>query len=278
MRVYIANFGQENYEWPVCLERGTVATMNDVDAQPLWEQGQREEYILSRMQGKTAAGLTPTRPVAARWYNLMTIISETSGDVWIHRDGERLYWTISTAEPPSFERKIEPVGRKREVVVCHKPCNAWTDRTRTGSHLLWRSLHAKARDFLSTEATLQELREDNAQYALALINGDDLSPWHDRQLWRNKNDKASSKYSEVKSYSRRQMVAYRVAEERMAETALKTTRYTNGQQTTQKAKDKEFRFTSKVELEKHIVGLLELQEGLCALTGLPLELDEKKRG
>ncbi|MGI9368743.1 MAG: hypothetical protein ACR2O2_07870 [Ruegeria sp.] len=95
MKVFISNFGQENYEWPVCLERGTVATMNDVDAQPLWEQGKREEYILSRMQGKTAAGLSPTRPVAARWYNLMTIISETNEDVWIHRDGERLYWTTS---------------------------------------------------------------------------------------------------------------------------------------------------------------------------------------
>ena len=121
MKVFIANFGQENYEWPVCLERGTVATMNDVDAQSLWEQGKREEYIISRMQGKTAAGLSPTRPVASRWYNLMTIISETNGDVWIHRDGERLYWTVSTDAPPTFERKSEPVGRMREVVVCHKP-------------------------------------------------------------------------------------------------------------------------------------------------------------
>ena len=275
MRVFIANFGQENYEWPVCLERGTVATMNAVDEQALWEQGKREEYILSRMLGKTAAGLTPTRPVAARWYNLMTIISETRGDVWIHRDRERLYWTISHAEPPEFVRKVEPVGRKREVVVCHKSCDAWSDRTRKGSHLFWRSLHAKARDFLSTEATLQELKEDNAQYALALINGDDLSPWHDRQLWRNKEEKAASKVSEVKSYSRRQMVAYRLAAERMAETALKTTQQANGQQTTQRTKNKEFRFASKIELEEHIVGLLELQENLCALTGLPLEMDEK---
>ena len=275
MKVFIANFGQENYEWPVCLERGTVATMNDVDAQPLWEQGKREEYILSRMQGKTAAGLSPTRPVAARWYNLMTIISETSGDVWIHRDGERLYWTTSTDAPPTFEHKVEPVGRKREVVVCHKRCRPWSDRTRNGNHLLWRSLHPKARDFLSTEATLQELSKDNAQYALALINGDDLKSWHDRQLWRDKNQKASSQYSEVKSYSRRQMVAYRVAEERMADMALKTTLQSNGQEATNKTKIKEFRFSSKTELERHIVALLELQEGLCALTDLPLEMDEK---
>ena len=275
MKVFISNFGQENYEWPVCLERGTVATMNDVDAQPLWEQGKREEYILSRMQGKTAAGLSPTRPVAARWYNLMTIISETNGDVWIHRDGERLYWTVSTNAPPTFERKSEPVGRMREVVVCHKPCEPWSDRARNGNILLWRSLHPKARDFLSTEATLQELNTDNAQYALALINGDDLKLWHDRQLWRDKNQKAYSQYSEVKSYSRRQMVAYRVAEERMADMALKTTLQSNGQEKTGKSKIKEFRFSSKTELERHIVALIELQDGLCALTDLPLEMDEK---
>ena len=30
MRVFIYNFGRENYEWPICRHRGTVATMNDV--------------------------------------------------------------------------------------------------------------------------------------------------------------------------------------------------------------------------------------------------------
>ena len=39
MKVYIANFGQENYEWPRCLSNGTIATMNEVEAQQLWEQG-----------------------------------------------------------------------------------------------------------------------------------------------------------------------------------------------------------------------------------------------
>ena len=95
--------------------------MNEVNAQELWEAGNREAYIAPRMLGKTAAGLTPTRAVAARWYNLMTIVSETSGDIWIHRDGEKVWWTISNSERPTFERKTEPVGFKRDVIVCHKP-------------------------------------------------------------------------------------------------------------------------------------------------------------
>jgi hypothetical protein len=275
MRVFIANFGQENYEWPVCRERGTVATMNDIEAQPLWEAGDRESYIVSRMRGKTAAGLTPTRAVAARWYNLMTIISETSGDMWIHRDGERLWWTISRNDPPLFERRTEPVGRRRDVVVCHKPCEPWSDKTRTGNLLYWNSLHPKARDFLSTEATLQQLSEDYAAYALALINGEDVSPWHSRPLWHAKNDKASSKASVVRSYSSKQVAAYREAQQRMAETAQKTADQANGQTVTRTVKSKEIRFPSMHALEQHILALIDMQESLCALTGLPLEFDER---
>src|SRR3546814_7449474 len=118
--VFIANFGQENYEWPVCLQRGTIATMNRVEDQPLWEARDREGYIASRMRQKTAAGLVPTHPVAARWYNLMTIISETSGDIWIHRDGYHLWWQTSRDDPPTFEAKTEQVGRKRDGIICHK--------------------------------------------------------------------------------------------------------------------------------------------------------------
>ncbi len=279
MKVYIANFGQENYEWPACLNKSTVATMNEIEAQSLWEQGKREQYITERMKSLTAAGKKPTRPVAARWYNLMTIISQTSGDLWIHRDGEKLYWTVSKNLAPFFERKVEPVGRKREVVVCHKPCEDWSYRSKKGDELLWRSLHPKARDFLSTEATLQNLNDDYAAYALALINGEDLSPWHDQATWKEKNKKSANKYSPVTNASSIRKVAFRLsnkaAEQRMASTAMKTTNASNGQVRETNVKSKEFRFSSKLELEEYIISLIERQDGFCALTGLPLEMDER---
>lgn len=275
MKVFIANFGQENHEWPVCRAHGTVATMNDIEAQPLWEARDREGYIANRMRGKTAAGLTPTRAVAARWYNLMTIISETSGDLWIHRDGEKVWWTSSRSDPPSFERRTEPVGRKREVVVCHKPCEPWSDKTLTGNLLFWNSLHPKARDFLSTEATLQQLSNDYATYATVLVNGGDLTPWHSRPLWRAKNEKASSKASEVRGYSLKQIAAYREAQERMAEMAEKTANRSNGQAVMRTVKNKEMRFRDRFALEQHILALIDMQEGLCAVTGLPLEFNER---
>ena len=82
MSVFIANFGRENYEWPHCLKRGTIATMNDVGVHGFWEQGEREAYIQEQMKGKTWAGITPPKQVASRWFNLMTIVSQSSGDIW----------------------------------------------------------------------------------------------------------------------------------------------------------------------------------------------------
>jgi len=249
--------------------------MNEVTAQQLWEARDREAYIFSRMQGRTAAGLTPTRAVAARWYNLMTIVSETSGDVWIHRDGEKVWWTISTSEQPTFERKREPVGLERDVIACHKPCAGWSDRSRTGQELFWRSLHPKAKDFLSTEATLQELSEDYAAYATALIDGADLSEWHSRALWRRKNDNATTQHSPVTIYDEKRKAAYREASERMALTVLRTVNTANGQEVVRILKDKRFLFNDQTSLEGFILDLAERQEHRCALTDLQLDYDER---
>lgn len=268
MRVFIANFGRENYEWPVCHARGTIATMNEVSAQEYWEAGNREGYILSRMKGKTAAGITPTRPVASRWFNLMTIISESSGDIWIHREKDQLWWTTSRADPPIFERKIEPIGDRRNVVICHKPCEPWSDKNRKGNRLDWNGLHPKAREFLFTEGTLQQLGDENAAYALALINGDDLIPWHSLNAWKAKVDKTRAKHSGVTIFSSKQRAAAR-----MAMTAVNTVASANGQQVLRTIKNKELKFSSQQEFERYLLALLDIQEGLCAISSLALQYD-----
>jgi hypothetical protein len=268
MKVYIANFGRENYEWPVCLSRGTIATMNDVAVQGFWESGDREAYIQSRMKGKTAAGIAPTRPVASRWFNLMTIIAHTSGDTWIHREKDQFWWTTSRIDPPSFESKLEPAGDKRNVIVCHKPCNPWTDKNMKGNRLEWNGLHPRAREFLFTEGTLQQLGDDNAEYALALIQGADLSPWHSRPDWKAKAEKARGKRSVVTIFNAKQRAAVR-----MALTAHNTVMGANGSQVLRTMKNKELRFLSQIDFENYIIELLVLQEGLCAITGLVLQYD-----
>src|SRR3954465_11706137 len=122
MNVYIANFGRENFAWPDCLARSTIATINDVAVQGFWERGDREGYIQHRLKyGKTASGITPTRPVASRWSNLMTIVAEGAGGIWIHREKDHLWLTISLPQAPAFEPLKEPVGDRRDLIICHKP-------------------------------------------------------------------------------------------------------------------------------------------------------------
>jgi hypothetical protein len=267
MKVFIANFGRHNYEWPQCFTRSTVATMNNVAVQPFWEAGDREGYIQHQQRyGTTAAGTRPIRTVASRWFNLMTIISETSGDTWIHREKEQLWWTRSKADAATIEQDIDPtlVGDQR-VYVCHKPCEPWSNQRRNGNRLEWNSLHPKAKEFLFTEGTLQQLAEDNAAYAIDLIEGADLSTWHSQSAWSSKFSSAKNKPGTVFS-PRQKAIA------RMAATALATAATSNGQEVIRTLKNKQVGF-SKVELEGYLSALIDAQEGLCALTGIPLQFD-----
>lgn len=270
MAVYVANFGEKNYEWDTCRERGTIATMNEVTAQDFWMAGDREGYIQNRLQTMTAAGNVPTRAVASRWFNLMSIIAESVDDFWIHSDGKRLWWTKTVDQQCSFETKTEPVGRQRDVIVCHKPCENWKSRNLQGASLLWNSLHPKAKDFLSTEATFQQLNDDYARYTIALVEGGNLNDWHFRQEWQNKVERSKHKSGATKIYNRVELAAYQ-----MAETAFKTTANSNGQIVERSLKNKDMKFSSKSELTDFLVTLLNDQDYCCALSGIRLNLDNQ---
>ncbi|MER9561076.1 hypothetical protein [Mesorhizobium sp. M0571] len=266
MKVFIANFGRENYAWPDCLARGTIATMNDVAVQGYWQAGDRESYILNRMRlHKTAAGKTPTRSVASRWFNLMTAIVESEGDIWIHREKDQLWWTTSRSDPATFEPFKETVGDRRDVIICHKLCDPWANKNRLGNRLEWSGLHPKAQEFLFTEGTLQQLRPDNAEYAVALIDGGDLSPWHSRPEWMAKVARRGK--NPGTTFNSRQKAIWR-----MAATVKGTVNFSNGQKVLKTVKNKDL-LIPESELTPFLEAPLAEQEGLCAITDLPLQYD-----
>ncbi len=270
-RVFIANFGRENYEWPECLAKSTVANMNGIEEQGFWEAGDKESYIQYCMDhSETAAGLKPTRPVASRWFNLMTTVAESVNDIWIHREKEQLWWTQTNTSAPTFVLESTPFlpNGEDQVYVCHKPCHPWSNSNLKGNKLEWRGLHPRAREFLFTEGTLQQLSAENSLYAKALIRGDSLAEWHDSNDWKAKAE--FSKKEPVKTFSNKE-----ISIERMAKTAWETAAHANGQDILRSAKIKNFEFPSRVALEEHIAILFESQEGLCAISGLPLQFDRE---
>ncbi len=268
MKVFIANFGRENYGWPECLARSTITTLNDVAVQDFWKTGNREAYIQRCTEFKTARGIAPNRSLASRWFNLMSIVAQTNGDVWIHREKDWLWWTKSRGSQPSFEPRIEPVGERSHVIICHKPCDPWSNENRKGNRLAWNGIHPRAQQFLFTESTLHQLGDENSDYALALINGEDLTPWHSKSDWISKAEKTRGKRSTATIFNAKQRAIVR-----MAMTAIETVKGANGQQILRTQKNKELRFPSQPEFEKYIAGLVDLQEGICAITGLTLQFD-----
>jgi hypothetical protein len=187
-------------------------------------------------------------------------------DIWFHREKEQLWWTRSKADAPTIELGIDPflVGDQR-AYICHKPCGSWSNHTENGNRLEWNILHPKAKEFLFTEGTLQQLDEDNASYAFTLIQGGDLTPWHTQPLWKAKLGLAKAKPGTIFNSRQKTIV-------RMAARAFGIAAVSNGQEAVGIVKDKRVLF-SKIELEKYIGDLLEAQDRLCALTGIPLQFD-----
>lgn len=227
MNVIVANFGFENYLWTECLLRGSVATYEDEGVRNFWLSGDRKGYIdycVAHKKINSTAGIATPRQVASRWFNIGTTIATTQGDLWIHKSGDDLWWTVSRAGEAEVELQSAYKGStaSEHVFVTHKPTDPWSNRSRRGVPLRWTGLHARARDFLVTQSTLVKLSPSNAEYVTALINGDDLSAWHNRVEWKAKEQTASK--APVRYLGGKEMAVMR-----MVATAMTTVAQANGQ-------------------------------------------------
>ena len=269
-RVYIANFGEANALWPVAYANQTILTIDNVDTHPFWSAADREGYVEAVMSHTlTARGVRPGKQTAGRWYNLISELRDTEGDIWISRQGDALWWTISLTG--GLEERLIPStnpGRDgAQVWLLEKQCRAWSDRDRQGRPLRWAALHPKARDFLATEATFQSIANDRgyADYAQALVGGETLDLWHATSIFSRKQ--AEAKTQGVRIFSSRERAAAR-----MAETMLGTVAQAKGQLVERRLKEKTTTL-SRRECEELLRRLMGEQEDLCALTGLPLGYD-----
>lgn len=269
MDVIVANFGRGNALWDDCKRSSVISTFSYPDTHELWRTRDKDAFVELCVRSKTAAsGKSPTREVASKWYNAADTIANTNGDLWLHGDGEVLWWTISRAEP--MTERIEPVsmpGVDGDVYVLRKPAEGWRNHDEQGRRLQWSGLHPKARDFLVTESTLQRLSPSNAEYAKALIQGSTLDAWHGRDEWREKEKRAGR--GAAKSLSPKELSA-----RRMAHTAFSTAASANGQDEIRVVKVKNVvGFADEQELAAYVLELYDRQKGRCAISGIELQHD-----
>jgi hypothetical protein len=243
--------------------------MDDERVHPYWKAGDRAGYIEEAQKVlHLASGLPVIKPVASRWFNLNTILMQTVDDLWIHREKHEIWWSYSIATEPEVELIDDPnphSGTAR-IFVYYKRCQPWSNRSKNGAPLQWDALHPRAKEFLFTEGTFQQLSSENAEYAKTLIAGQNLSRWHSRPDWTAKETKAKHGAVTVFDSRRRTIV-------RMAITAWQTVQQ-SGDVSLSVKKDKSLGFRDRFELERHIEELVASQEGLCALTGLNMLFDD----
>jgi hypothetical protein len=264
-QVFIANFGVANSMWPQARDLPAVTVFNDQGADPFWRSGDRAGFIAyCQANSVTQHGKPPTTVTASRWFNLPTIVTESVGDVWIHREQEAIWWSITLDTEAAVSRQPPPAGGREPIVLYAKPCSPWSDRSRTGQRLRWSMLHPKARTFLFTEQTLQQINEGNAAYAMALINGENLERWHSLPDWRAAVAK-SGKGAVFEAPARR------IAILNMVMNAENTARNSNGQVVERIAKDKRYGLGTREEAEALLDRLMASNEDRCALTAVALQ-------
>jgi hypothetical protein len=264
-RVFIANFGVANSMWPQARDMPAVTVFNDEGADPFWRDGDRKGFITyCQANSVTQHGRPPTTVTASRWFNLPTIVTESSGDLWIHREQDLIWWTTTAVAEAAVSHLPAPAAGREPIVLYAKPSAPWSDRSRTGQRLRWSMLHPKARTFLFTEQTLQQIGEDNAAYALALVNGDDLGRWHSLPDWRAAETRSGRG-------AVREAPARRIAILNMIMSAENTARSANGQTVERTVKDKRYALGTRDEAEALLDRLMASTEDQCALTGVPLQ-------
>ena len=268
MSVIVANFGQANWAWPDCLDRNVIVIMDDERVHRFQLTDDRAGYVAEAIQLLRLRGGEPVTPiVASRWFNLVPTVQRSVGDLWVHSDTNVLWWCRSLDAPATSEIMVDPQPRNGErgvrVVYYRKPCSGWSSKDGRSRTLSWSTIHPKAKAFLATMGTFATLAEDNAAYALALIEGRDLRAWHDRSDWKAKLADARGKPGRH----------YDVLEVTIAE-AVQTmfrTGAASGSTVTSMRKDKQIEFASEYEAERYIKDLFETAKGICALTGLEMQ-------
>lgn len=259
--IYIVMTGNGNELWAECLERKLVALGFDKPYFDAWRNNDYEGYLA--IERAAAPAGTPDSDIRSRatlWFNRATRLTKSEDDLWLHRDGHNLYWAETTSESPVFE----PYG---DTVMIAKPVSGWSRRNRRTAALTWNSIHPKARDYLITQqAVFRVASDDMKAYLGALIGGDELGEWHDRPDWRERlgEDKGKTLGRNVELSD--------FAITRMMLSIKDTVKNSNGQLVLKTLRDKKL-LCSEAEMKAHLAQLMKDQQGLCAITKLPMHLD-----
>lgn len=266
--MFVSNFGIENYLWPECRRESRIMTFELEVLLPYVRADDRDSFfrVATELGIKSGKGITANQATLTGWFNVARIFQTSESDLWLHSDGDALWWTTTLSEAPIFRTSTMELPSSPGLKVCEiaKAVAPWRCHDLKGQRLEWRLLHPKAQNFLFTSRTMHTPSEENRGYIKALLGGNDLHDWHNLPGWVAAATAAAGKQISLASEIEKEAWT-------MALQAQMTTNAANGQQTMTTTKNKDFGFDSTAALATYIRDLISTQNGLCAISGIPLQ-------
>ena len=264
--MFIANFGYDNFNWSQCLERDVICGMMRFGCYDYFVNNDSDGFVeRCIVSEKTAYGTIPSQATARGWYNRNKEVESSSEEYWIHRENDKIWWTITTDKAAFFEQSTDHFDAP--IWICYKACIPWSCSDKNGKPLRHAGLHPKIKDAVVSMAMSRRASPENAAYFRALIHGENLSQWHSLPNWQQKE--TNTKIKSGKTYDSLEKTAYRIAD-----TVFNTVKNSFGQTVERTVKNKDSSFETKELLMEFVSVLYKLQGGRCAITDIPMELDD----
>ncbi len=270
--IFVIKAGADNYFWPETHKLHIAALMLDKPYYEAWAADDMEAHLAVHMSraGK-GQDHSSVKAESTRWFNYATKVSSSVDDIFINIVGNDVWWTKSSSGQSAVSNRVtiphlDPTGGQ-EVVAVGVRTDGWKQYTKNGVKLTLKTIHKRALDFLKKQSALAPVAdEDMKLYLTTLLEGGDLSGWHSRSTWKEKQGENTGHYLAIQAS---------LLENGLTQLMLSiegTVAFANGQVIDKKIKDKKLTGCTPAEMKQHLKGLWDKQDGKCALTGIAMHL------
>lgn len=273
--IYVIKAGANNYFWPESRKRDIAALMLDKPYYEAWAANDPAAYLAVHM-ARTGKGRDPSsvKAEATRWFNYASKVSSSVDDIFFNIAGNDVWWARSRPIYTSPGAEREPViiphidpENGQEVVAVGVQTDGWRQYTKDGVKLQLGTIHKRVWDFLLKQSALASVAdEDMKLYLTTLLEGGNLSTWHNQPAWKAKQGEDKGKYLAV------QVSLLESGLKQLMLSIEGTVEFANGQIIDKKVKGKELVGCTPQEMKQHLKALWDQQEGKCALTGINMHL------
>jgi hypothetical protein len=208
--------------------------------------------------------------------NIRTFLNLPSGSLVLHWEAhrDRLHWGVVADDPPEYVRDQSSDTDQRGYLFERKLRGGW--RENSINEVPVSNIHPKARNLAINMATINLVQTD-PDFFRALLLDQSQEEWTTRPDWEDvakKHGWYAKPVKELAAANRKKLITPQVIQiaddfdddiRRMADTAIKTVTYANGQSVVTTVKPKNTDMTRE-ELEEEIGHLLKDQGNKCSLT------------